>query len=286
MNEIPIHHERIQGDGVELHVARAGVGPAVVLLHGFPEHWQSWRHQIAPLVAAGYSVWAPDLRGYNLSERPPHRDAYHLRHLVEDLAAVMRAAGPSPAHLVGHDWGGVIAWTFAGMHPQLLRKLIILNAPHAAIYLEKVRRPPQLFRSWYVLFFQLPFLPEWALAFRNFRALRKIFRQATKPDAFSPEEIESNIVALSQPGALSAALNYYRANFRREALNLATRSRVGAETLVIWGERDGALGTELLDGLERFAPRVRVHRIPEAGHWVQHEAPAEVNRALLDFLKA
>lgn len=285
MNEIAIHHERVQGDGIELHVARAGSGPPVILVHGFPEHWRCWRHQIAPLVAAGYSVWAPDLRGYNLSERPRQRSAYHLRHLVEDLVAVVRAAGPSPAHVVGHDWGGVIAWTFAGMHPHLLGKLVILNAPHVRIYLEKVRRPPQMFRSWYVLFFQLPRIPEWALAFRNFRAVRKIFGDLAKPGAFSSEEIESNIAALSQPGALTAALNYYRANFRADALSLASRSRVEGETLVIWGERDAALGIELLDGLDRVAPRARVHRIPGAGHWVQQEAPEEVNRALLDFLK-
>src|SRR5207244_2516240 len=130
------------------------------LLHGFPENWRCWRHQFEPLAQAGLSVLAPDLRGYNLSDRPSPRAAYDLRRLVADVAALVRATGHTRAHIVGHDWGGVIAWAFAGAHPELLDRLVILNAPHMDIYLRKVWRPPQVFRSWYVLFFQIPRLPE------------------------------------------------------------------------------------------------------------------------------
>lgn len=126
---IEIRHERVQGHGVELHVARAGAGPPVILLHGFPENWRSWHRQIGPLAVAGFSVWAPDMRGFNLSERPAGREAYLLRHLVADVAALVRATGHPRAHVVGHDWGGIVAWTFAGAHPELLDKLVILNAP-------------------------------------------------------------------------------------------------------------------------------------------------------------
>ncbi len=285
--EAGIQHERIRGDRIELHVARAGEGPPVILLHGFPEHWISWRRQVAPLVTAGYSVWMPDLRGYHLSERPVGREAYHLRYLVEDVACVVRATGYPRAHLGGHDWGGIIAWTFAGAHPELLERLVIFNAPHVRLYLDKVWRSPQMFRSWYVLFFLLPRVPERVLAARDFRAVREMFRRASaRSNAFSEEDIEQYVRALAQPGALTAALNYYRAALLSPGgLELARSAQVEAETLVLWGERDPALDLRLLDGLEQVVPRIHVHRIPSVGHWVQNEAPEEVNCALLAFLK-
>jgi epoxide hydrolase 4 len=282
---LEIRHERVQADGIELHVAVAGEGPPVILLHGFPENWRSWRWQFEPLVQAGFSVWAPDLRGYNLSGRPPGRNSYHLRHLVADVAAVVRATGYPRAHIGGHDWGGIIAWTFAGRHPDLVDKLVILNAPHLDIYLRKVRCPAQMFRSWYVAFFLLPRLPELALRAGNFKAVRKVFAKRTaRPEAFTAYDIEQYVLSLSAPGALTAALNYYRANFGPDALKLARSARVAAPTLVIWGERDPALSISLLEGLEGVAPGVRIHRIPAAGHWVQNDAPGEVNQALVNFL--
>jgi len=281
-----VRDEYIQGEGVRLHVVRAGEGPPVILLHGFPENWTSWRHQIPALADAGFSVWALDLRGYHLSERPAKRGAYHLRYLVEDVAAVVRATGAARVHLVGHDWGGVIAWAFAARHPELLDKLVILNAPHMEVYLRKVGRLPQMFRSWYVLFFQLPLLPEWALSARGFAALRGLFRTAPASRPFSTAEIEEYLEPLSRPGALTAALNYYRANLRPGALRFASSAPIAARTLVIWGELDGALGPELLEGLERVVPRVEIHRLPNAGHWVHNEAPEAVNGLLLRFLRS
>ncbi len=282
-----IGHERIVGDGVHLHVARAGQGPPVILLHGFPENWRSWKHQIPTLVSADFSVLAPDLRGYNESDRPAERAAYHLRHLVADVAALVRASGHPRAHVVGHDWGGVVAWTFAGAHPDLLDKLVILNAPHMQLYAEKMWPPSrQTLRAWYVLFFRVPGVAERALAARDFRAVRHMFRDAPKRRAFTDDEIEAYVAALARPGALTAALNWYRENMGSvDAQHLARSARVAAETLVIWGDHDPALGVELLEGLPRVAPRVRVHRIADASHWVQNEAPDEVNRELLNFLR-
>jgi pimeloyl-ACP methyl ester carboxylesterase len=228
-------------------------------------------------------VYAPDLRGYNLSDRPRPLDAYHLRHLVADVAAIVRASGAPRAHVVGHDWGGVVAWAFAASRPDLVGRLVVINAPHMAIYLRKVWRSSQALRSWYVLFFQLPWLPERALAARDFAAIRRAFRRLSgRAPALSDEDIERFVRPLASPGALTAALNYYRANMRPDALALASGPGA-ADTLVIWGDRDRALGTALLDGLESFVPRVRVHRLPGIGHWVQNEAPDAVNGLLVDF---
>ena len=285
MNEI--RHERLGGDGLSLHVARAGTGPPVILLHGFPENWRSWKHQIPALASAGFSVLAPDLRGYNESDRPLERDAYHLKHLVADVAALVRATGHARAHVVGHDWGGIVAWTFAGTHPELLDRLVILNAPHLDIYVRHAQRPSrQMLRSWYTLFFRMPGLSEWALSARDFHLIRDLFRRKPYKPAFTEDETAAYIEALSKPGALTAALNWYRANAAPDAVRLARAARVSAPTLIIWGERDPALGVELLDGLERVAPLVHVHRIPNASHWVQNEVPDEVNRVLIEFLSA
>jgi len=282
-----IRHERIRGDGIFLHVARAGSGPPVILLPGFPENWRTWKHQIPALTAAGFAVLAPDLRGYNESDRPSQREAYHLKHLVADVAALVRATGRERAHVVGHDWGGILAWTFAGAHPELLDRLVILNAPHLDIYRRLARGPSrQLLRSWYVLLFRIPRLSEWALSARNFHLIRDLFRRQPFKPAFSDGETEAYIQALAKPGALTAALNWYRENAAPDAVHLARSARVDAPTLVIWGERDTSLGIELLDDLKRVAPRVRVHRITDASHWVQNEAPDEVNRVLIEFLSA
>ncbi len=283
---IELRHEQVRGDGVDLHVAVAGDGPPVILLHGFPENWRSWRHQFAPLVAAGFSVWAPDLRGYNLSGRPRERRAYHISHLIADLAAVVGATGYARAHLCGHDWGGVIAWTFAGRRADLVDQLVICNAPHPGLYVRGVWRLSQLFRSWYVLFFMLPRLPERALAAGNFRAVRRMFRvMPARPNTFSDDDIDRYVAALAVPGALTAGLNYYRANAGIGMATVAGAARIPAETLVLWGDRDPALAPALTNGLDRVAARVRVVHFPDAGHWIQNEAPDAVNAAMIAFLK-
>ena len=256
----------------------------MILLHGFPLGWRSWTHQIPALASAGFSVLAPDLRGYNESDRPAARSAYHLTHLVADVVALVRATGHARAHIVGHDWGGIIAWAFAGAHPELLDRLVIVNAPHVDIYVRHIRRPSrQWLRSWYALLFRIPHLSEWVLSAGDFHALRSAFRHAGQL-ALSDADVNTMIDALARPGALTAALNWYRANAAPDAVRLTRSARTAAPTLVIWGERDPALGVELLEGLDEVAPLVRVHRIARAGHWVQNEAADDVNRVLIDFL--
>ncbi len=273
----------IGADNVRLRVWQSGRGMPVVLLHGFPEDHRAWGHQFAPLAEAGFAVFTSDLRGYGASERPKGVKAYRLQNLVGDVAAIALAAG-SPIHLVGHDWGGVIAWAFAARHPELLGRLVILNAPHPQLYLRSMWRSSQLFKSWYALVFQVPWLPERVLAANDFRLLRMMYRLGTSHrSAFTDREVEDYLSSFRERGALTAALNYYRANVR--APSRFTKSRIETQTLVIWGERDPALSLSLLDGLEDVAPNVTVHRLPEAGHFVQREAPAAVNRLLLEFLR-
>lgn len=282
-----LRHEWVTGDGVRLHVVRAGAGPAVVLVHGFPENWRSWKHQIPALRGAGYSVIAPDLRGYNESDRPDAPGAYHMKHLVEDLAAVVRSTGQQQAHIVGHDWGGVVAWAFAGAHPELLRTLVILNAPHLDLYARQIRGlSRQAFRAWYTVLFRIPRLSESLLSARDFGMVRDLFSRRPALPAFSHEDVDGYVAALARPGALTAALRLYRDNTDAEAVHLSRSATTKAPTLVIWGMRDSTLVPELLDGLERVAPLVRIHRIAAASHWVQNEAPDEVNRVLIDFLAA
>jgi len=274
-------------NGVRLHLVEAGSGPPVVLLHGFPEFWYAWRHQIPAVAEAGYRPIAPDLRGYNLSEKPQGVRAYELRHLVADVAELIRWTGAPSAVLVGHDWGGAIAWYVAKHHPALVHRLIILNAPHPVMMNRELGSWAQRRRSWYAFAFQIPALPELAIRALDFAILRRILRRdPVRPGAFTGDDIEAYVRALSQRGALTATINYYRA-LRARGRPSGPRWRdttISAPTLVIWGERDRYLGLPLLDGLERLVDSLRIERIPDASHWVQADAPERVNKLILDFL--
>jgi epoxide hydrolase 4 len=272
-------------NGVRLHYVEAGAGPLVVLLHGFPEYWYSWHRQIGPLVAAGFRVLAPDMRGYNLSDKPGGVRAYRAEALMADVAGLIRHAGESSATVIGHDWSGVLAWLLPLHYPDMVRNRVILNAPHPAAFRRELRRGfNQLRRSWYVFFFQLPLLPEALMRAGDFALLRRMLtRQPVRPGAFSAEDIAHYRRALAQPGALTAAINWYRAAFRR-------RPRPGEDapsnvpTLLIWGERDAFLSLRLTEGLEQWAPNLRIERIADASHWVQNDAPERVNELILEFL--
>jgi pimeloyl-ACP methyl ester carboxylesterase len=278
-------------NGVRLHWVEQGEGPLVLLLHGFPEFWWGWHRQLAPLAAAGFRVVAPDLRGYNLSGKPPGVDAYRTSTLAADVAALIAHLGCERAVVAGHDWGGVIAWHTAMRHPERVERLVIANAPHPEVFARELRHPRQFLRSWYALFFQLPWLPEAALRAGNYRAITRLFRDhAVRANAFSERDLELYREAISRPGALTAALNYYRA-FSRGLLRgrgggSAAKREVRCPTLVIWGEQDRALNPHNLDGLERWVPDLRVERIAEAGHWVLADAPERVTVRMLRFLRS
>ena len=261
-------------------------GPLVLLLHGFPELARSWRHQLPVLAAAGYRAVAPDLRGYGETEK---RGPYDVRTLAADVAGLVRALHRERATVVGHDCGGAGAWINAHCEPDAAEAFVILNCPHpAAMNAELFRNPKQLARSAYILFFQLPALPEWVLTRRRAATVAGALDRA----GFPRDEVERYREALLQPGAASAALAYYRAAFRRplEPRRAARAHPIAAPTLVLWGVRDRLLGEELIrpDRLQPwFAPgnTPDVRRLAEAGHFVQNEAPARVNAELLAWLR-
>lgn len=273
-------------NGIRLHVAEKGVGPTVLLLHGFPEFWYSWRHQLRHLATAGYRALAPDLRGYNDSDRPRGVSAYRTKELVADVVGLLRHAGNPPAVVVGHDWGGIIAWRVASLHPELVRGLVILNAPHPTAFRSQLlRNPLQLVKSYYTLLFQLPALPEKVLAAKDFAipagALR---RQPQHRDAFSPGDIALYKRAWRKSG-LRGPVNYYRAALRHPSDLFASPQRVEVPACLVWGVRDPYLTMSLAPRSARWATHATVHLLPDASHWVQNDAPDEVNSRLLDFLR-
>jgi epoxide hydrolase 4 len=272
--------------GVRLHYVEAGEGPLVVLLHGFPEFWYSWRSQIPALAGAGFRVVAPDMRGYNLSSRPEGVGAYDIDLLAADVRDLISERGAHSARLAGHDWGAAVAWATAMNHPQVVERLAILNVPHPRRFLRGVRHPRQALRSWYIFFFQLPWLPERVIRARRWWLFRWYgFERDARRGAFTPQDIERYVEAWSQPGAATATINYYRAVFRRSPRRAAARiRRVEAPTLVIWGERDRYLGAELAEPDPEDVPNLeRVVRLPEASHWVQHDEPERVTELLREF---
>jgi pimeloyl-ACP methyl ester carboxylesterase len=280
-------HQTAIVNGLRFHYVEAGSGPLVVLLHGFPEFWYTWRHQLPALAAAGHRAVAPDLRGYNESAKPPGVRNYVLDLLVADVAGLIaHLGGGKPVAVVGHDWGGALAWRLAMLHPDLVERLVVLNGPHPAKPLWSSEDPVQWLRSWYILFFQLPLLPEWLIQAGNFALLDRMFRrEPTRPGAFTREDIRPYKRALSRPGALTATINWYRAAFRYSRPMFRDVRVITAPTLLIWGERDPHLGVHLSRGLERWVPGIRVERLPHCSHWVQHDDPQRVNALLLDFLR-
>ncbi len=276
-------HATIGTNGLQLHYVTQGEGPLMVFLHGFPEFWYSWRHQI-PEFAQDFKVVAPDLRGYNESEKPARQSAYGIADLVEDVKGLIQGLGYDRCVLVGHDWGGAIAWNFAYSYPDLLTHLIILNLPHPARFAAGLRTPQQLLRSWYILFFQIPGLPEFLIRMGNYRALETALRgMAVRQDTFSSEDIDRYKAAFAKPGALTASLNYYRNAFHQGFL-AHSWPVLTVPTLMIWGEQDTALGKELTYGTEQYVQDFQIRYIPQCSHWVQQEQPELVNQYIRDFL--
>lgn len=287
MMPLDVQHRWVKVNGVRLHYVEAGSGPLVVLLHGFPEFWYAWRRQIPALAAAGYRVIAPDMRGYNLSSKPGGVNCYTIDKLTRDIAELIQSFGQGKAALVaGHDWGGVVAWHLPIFHPGCLERLAILNAPHPARFVEELRRWDQLRRSWYILFFQMPWLPELLLRWRGREALARLLsRDPVRAGAFSAEDISSYQEAFERPGVCTAALNYYRAAIRgvlrRPPLRICS---IQTPTLVIWGERDRYLNPRLCEGLEPWVRRLRVEKLAGASHWVMADEAERVNELVLEFI--
>lgn len=275
-------HEYMIINGINLHYVTQGEGPLMLMLHGFPEFWYSWRHQI-PEFAKDYKVVALDLRGYNESEKPPQQSAYVMSEFIKDVEGLIKGLDYERCVLVGHDWGGMIAWNFAYAHPEMLERLIVMNIPHPAKFAEGLRTPQQLLRSWYVFFFQLPVLPELLIQTSDYQAIEFMLKgMTTNKNAFTPADIEAYKNAASRRGALTAMVNYYRNVFN--SLEQETWSILQVPTLMIWGEEDQALGKELTYETEAYVNDFHIHYIPNCSHWVQQEQPELVNQYMRDFL--
>ena len=280
----------VQANQLEFNVATAGSGDRLVLcLHGFPESSLSWRHQMAPLAHAGYRVWAPDLRGYGETTRPENLDSYHLEAILEDVAALIEASNLSRVILIGHDWGGIIAWYYAMRRPGKLEALIILNAPHPACFEREIRHWRQFRRSWYMAAFQIPWIPEALLAAGEASLIGAIFeRMRMNSEYLSNDIVRRYRQQASQRGALSAMLNYYRAAIRGGG---AARQRaqgyspIDLPTLVIWGLRDQALTKHNLNGLDKLVPDLTVVTLEKSGHFVHQDEPRRVTDEILGWLR-
>jgi pimeloyl-ACP methyl ester carboxylesterase len=306
-NTPAVSHEYAEVNGVRLHYVRAGRGPLIVFLHGFPEFWYEWKNQLAEF-GRDHTAVAPDMRGYNLSSKPDTLAAYQMPQLVEDVRALtsdlLKSIGGQAFTLVAHDWGGVVAWVFAALHPEMLDKLVIINAPHPTIFLRELQdNPAQQQASQYMLMFRGPDAEATLSADGYARLVNAILGEGLKSGTVSEEDKAAYLAAWSQPGALTGGLNYYRASAigppapaaspagaespgRGEAPRPLTTQPVVVRvpTLVIWGEKDTALLTGNLNGLDTFVPKLTIRRIPDATHWVVREKSADVNRFIREFL--
>ncbi len=274
-------------NGIRLHYVAEGDkdAPLVILLHGFPEFWYAWRHQI-PALSPYFRVVAPDMRGYNLSDKPKGIKNYQLTTLVADIKALIEYVGHSKAYIVGHDWGGCVAWALAAWHPEVVEKMAILNMPHPAEMHRQLLafNRQQWKKSWYVFFFQLPYLPEKQLQSN----LKSFFEAAlrgwaVRKESFSDADIAQYITAFSSKNAFEGPINYYRAIMRSQGI-FRKIGRATMPVLMLWGENDKALGKELAANTPNYCERLSLRYIPNCSHWIQHEYPELINGYLLDFL--
>ena len=288
-------HQYALLNDVRLHYVLSGKGKLILFVHGFPEFWYEWKNQLVEF-GQDYQAVALDMRGYNLSSKPEEVEQYQMKYLVEDLRALAKHLGHKKFILVGHDWGGAVAWVFPLVYPELLEKLIIINAPHPAVFERELRQnPAQQQASQYMLMFRSP-KAENILSADNYSELYKIvLEEGLKQGHFTEEDSRAYLEAWSKPGALTGGLNYYRASrvapsstkdtpSPEKSATDPSRFIVKAPTLVIWGEKDQSLLTGNLQGLEQFIPDLTVKRIPDGSHWVIHEKPTLINAYIREFI--
>ena len=282
-----LEHLTFHNGPIHLHAVAAGPpdAPLVILLHGFPEFWYSWHKQIAPLAAAGFRVVVPDQRGHNLSSKPRGAANYTLSHLVSDVLAIADQLNAQKFFLAGHDWGAAVAWSTAILHPQRVAKLAILNVPHPSVMLRYLKSNlRQVRRSWYMLFFQLPWLPELAFSAFNFRLGTRSLLNSSREGTFSAEDLAQYRAAWSQPRALTSMINWYRGGARHRTK--FPDSTVHVPTRILWGERDAFLLKEMAHDSLRYCDNAELYTFADATHWLQHEEPARVSQLLIDFFRS
>lgn len=286
MSDVPVRTNFVQANGLTFEVDQCGNGDKfALLLHGFPESKFSWRYQMPLLARLGYTVWAPNMRGYGKSSRPSAVSDYHIDKLVADAAALMDAASAKNTLLMAHDWGAIVAWQLAIRKTRPLDRLVIMNVPHPACFARELRTWAQLKKSWYVFFFQIPWLPERMLSARGGDAIRRAFVDMAVDKSRFPaavtDEFRRNAL---EPGGLKAMVNYYRAAMRAKPYAI-NRGNVDAPTLMIWGEEDTALGKATTFGTDQYVKNLTLRYLPGVSHWVQQEAPEKVNAMIEAWLK-
>ncbi len=281
-----MHSKFIKANGINFHLKESGEGKLILLLHGFPEFWYSW-NKVIPLLDKHFKVVAPDMRGYGQTDKPQKVSDYNFRILAKDIAEIIKVSGYEKAIIVGHDWGGGVAWEFAKLYPEMTEKLIVLNCPPAIKLRESILTNWKQFKmSWYIFFFQLPFIPEWWLH-KNLKNLfwRMLRGWAINKNAFQKEDIEQYEKAFAKRSDFTGPLNYYRAASRAMFdKDFKTISQYNMDTLIIWGEADKALGKWLINDLEKyFTKKFEIKYIPNCSHWVQQEQPELVAKYILTF---
>lgn len=283
----PSRNKGMEVNGIRLHVTDVGEGPLLVLLHGFPENGSCWNPLLPSLVAAGYRVVVPDLRGYNHSDKPKGIAAYRLNLLARDIHDLVNALGERKATLIGHDWGGVVAFAVALLFPASVHRLVVINAPHPGRFIERLWISRQLLKSWYVFACLCPVIPEAYIRFGDFKALRALFRNdPVRPDAYPEADVDHYIEGFRRPGALQAALNYYRAGVLYGfGIVRRLRNPIECPTLILWGMKDPYLDESLLKGLDQRIPDLRIERYEDASHWIIREYPERVSAKILSFLE-
>ncbi len=283
MNILTIHNQDI---ALQVREAGPADGELIILLHGFPECWNTWRHQIEPLAAAGFRVCVPDMRGYGESSKPDDYRRYHLNELITDIEALRQHYGRERFHLAGHDWGAAVAWWYALHHEEKLASLSILNVPHPFTFLSKLKSSPlQMLKSWYIFYFQLPWLPEWSMRRFNYEFLRLILKRSATPGAYNAEDFRNLQHSWQQPGCLTAMVNYYRALLRHIQLP-AQDGRLQVPTQILWGERDLALSLQSAHDSAAFLTQGELITYPDATHWLAHDKPAEISQRLISHCRA
>ncbi|OGO27422.1 MAG: alpha/beta hydrolase [Chloroflexi bacterium RBG_16_54_11] len=288
MDTLNMEHLTLPTNGIRLHVVQAGsrYGSPVILLHGFPEFWYGWRKQIKLLAEAGLRVWVPDQRGYNLSDKPLGIAAYNIEELARDVIGLIDAAGVEKCYLAGHDWGAAVAWWVASRYPDRLHKVAILNTPHPAVMMQTLStNPAQLKKSWYMFFFQIPALPEAILRNNDWDLMVKMLTSTSNPGSFTQADVDQYRHAWWRKGAATSMLNWYRAAVRMPPdLNLDLRIRVPA--LILWGDQDIALETEMAYASRDLCNQGKLVIFEGAGHWIQHDEAEAVNKHLVDFFSS
>ncbi len=277
-------HRSARIHGIRLHYVEAGSGSPVILLHGFPEFWYGWRKQIGPLTEAGYQLLIPDQRGYNDSDKPTGVSAYRIEELAQDILGLIEASGHEKARLVGHDWGGIIAWHLALTHPERVESLAVMNSPHPQSFLRSfLLDPTQSARSAYAIFFQIDWLPEAICRNNDWELVVQTMINTSLPGSFTEEDFDRYRQAWWRRGAFTAMLNWYRASFRTPPM-LAGDQQIHVPVLLIWGAKDFALSRGMAVDSIDLCDNGRLVMLDYATHWVQHDEAPRVNELLLEFL--